>query len=104
MSDIPAPNRFQLDLPPWPEVEFSAFGVVESVPLSRIQKLTAGFMSRNWVAIPHVTHNDDADITALENHRSCALSQELFHRLKGALKSTEASARCSRWELDLTQQ
>jgi pyruvate dehydrogenase E2 component (dihydrolipoamide acetyltransferase) len=65
----PAPSRFQLDLPPWPEVDFSVFGEVESVPLSRIQKLTAGYMSRNWVAIPHVTHNDDADITELEIHR-----------------------------------
>ena len=65
----PAPSRFQLDLPPWPEVDFSAFGEVESVPLSRIQKLTAGYMSRNWVAIPHVTHNDDADITELETYR-----------------------------------
>ena len=65
----PGPSRFQLDLPPWPEVDFSVFGEVESVPLSRIQKLTAGYMSRNWVAIPHVTHNDDADITDLEIYR-----------------------------------
>jgi pyruvate dehydrogenase E2 component (dihydrolipoamide acetyltransferase) len=65
----PAPSRFQLDLPPWPEVDFSAFGEVESVPMSRIQKLTAGFMSRNWVAIPHVTHHDDVDITEMEKYR-----------------------------------
>ncbi len=64
-----APSRFQLDLPPWPEVDFSVFGDVETVPLSRIQKLTAGYMSRNWVAIPHVTHNDDADITEMEVYR-----------------------------------
>jgi pyruvate dehydrogenase E2 component (dihydrolipoamide acetyltransferase) len=53
-------------LPPWPSVDFSAFGEVEVQPLARIQALTAGFLSRNWQAIPHVTHHDDADITALE--------------------------------------
>ena len=65
----PAPSRFQLDLPPWPEVDFSAFGEIETVALSRIQKITAGYMARNWVAIPHVTHNDDVDITEMEAHR-----------------------------------
>ena len=36
------------------------------MPLSRIQKLTAGYLTRNWVSIPHVTHHDEADITELE--------------------------------------
>ena len=56
-------------LPPWPAIDFSAFGQVEVKPLSRMQGLTAGFLSRNWLAIPHVTHHDDADITALEAWR-----------------------------------
>ena len=56
-------------LPAWPAVDFSAFGEVEVKPLSRIQGLTAGFLSRNWLTIPHVTHQDDADITALEAWR-----------------------------------
>jgi pyruvate dehydrogenase E2 component (dihydrolipoamide acetyltransferase) len=60
------------DLPPWPTIDFAAFGDVEVKPLSRIQGLTAGFLSRNWLTIPHVTHQDDADITALE-----ALRKEL---------------------------
>jgi len=47
-------------------MDFAAFGEVEVKPLSRIQGLTAGFLTRNWVTIPHVTHQDDADITALE--------------------------------------
>lgn len=64
-----APMTFGSDLPAWPQVDFSEFGEVESRPLSRIQKLTAQYMSRNWVMIPHVTHNDDADITDLERHR-----------------------------------
>lgn len=56
-------------LPPWPSVDFAAFGEVEAQPLPRIQALTAGFLSRNWQLIPHVTHQDDADITALEELR-----------------------------------
>jgi pyruvate dehydrogenase E2 component (dihydrolipoamide acetyltransferase) len=56
-------------LPAWPAVDFAAFGDVEVKPLSRIQGLTAGFLSRNWLTIPHVTHQDDADITALEAWR-----------------------------------
>lgn len=60
----------QTTLPPWPEIDFSQFGELGgTVPLSRIQKLTAGYLSRNWVTIPHVTHNDEADITELETWR-----------------------------------
>jgi pyruvate dehydrogenase E2 component (dihydrolipoamide acetyltransferase) len=54
------------DLPAWPAIDFAAFGEVEVKPLSRIQGLTAGFLARNWQSIPHVTHQDDVDITALE--------------------------------------
>lgn len=56
-------------LPPWPEGDFSVFGEVEETSLSRIQGLIAGFMSRNWLSIPHVTHHDDVDTTALEAYR-----------------------------------
>ena len=55
-----------MQLPPWPQVDFAAFGPVEARPLSRIQKLVSGYMARNWVMIPHVTHHDDVDITGLE--------------------------------------
>lgn len=61
-------NSFD-NLPPWPEVDFSEFGEVAQEPLSRIQTLTASFLHRNWVSIPHVTHNDQLDITDLEIHR-----------------------------------
>jgi len=60
---------FWEQLPPWPEGDFSVFGEVEETSLSRIQTLTASFMSRNWLTIPHVTHHDDVDTTALEQHR-----------------------------------
>jgi pyruvate dehydrogenase E2 component (dihydrolipoamide acetyltransferase) len=59
----------QPELPPWPQVDFASFGEVESKPLSRIQKLTAGYLTRNWTMIPHVTHNDEADVTRIEELR-----------------------------------
>ena len=67
MSD--SASGLRLDLAPWPQVDHAAFGEIETVPLSRIQKLTGSFLARNWVAIPHVTHHDAADITALETCR-----------------------------------
>ena len=51
---------------PWPKVDFSKFGTVELKPLSRIRKISAPILSRNWVMIPHVTQCDEADITDLE--------------------------------------
>jgi pyruvate dehydrogenase E2 component (dihydrolipoamide acetyltransferase) len=54
---------------PWPVVDFAKFGAVERKPLSRIQKISGANLHRNWVMIPHVTHNDEADITELEAFR-----------------------------------
>lgn len=56
-------------LAPWPQVDFSEFGEVEVKPINRIQQLTAKFLGRNWVAIPHVTHHDEIDVTELEARR-----------------------------------
>ena len=56
-------------LPAWPQVDFAAFGPVETVGLSRIKRIAGPALHRNWVAIPHVTQHDDADITALEEFR-----------------------------------
>ncbi len=55
-----------LDLLPWPSIDFSKYGEVEVVPLSRIRKISGANLARNWIRIPHVTHNDEADITDLE--------------------------------------
>ena len=52
-----------------PKVDFSKFGEVEEVPLTRIQKLSGPNLHRNWVTIPHVTQFDEADITELEAFR-----------------------------------
>ena len=58
-----------LDLLPWPKVDFAKFGPVERKELSRIKKISGANLSRNWVMIPHVTNNDEADITELEAFR-----------------------------------
>jgi pyruvate dehydrogenase E2 component (dihydrolipoamide acetyltransferase) len=58
-----------LGLAPWPVVDFEKFGAVERVERTRIQKISAPNLARNWVMIPHVTHNDEADITELEAWR-----------------------------------
>jgi pyruvate dehydrogenase E2 component (dihydrolipoamide acetyltransferase) len=58
-----------LELLPWPKVDFAKYGEVERVELSKIRRISAANLSRNWVRIPHVTHNDDADVTELEAFR-----------------------------------
>jgi pyruvate dehydrogenase E2 component (dihydrolipoamide acetyltransferase) len=58
-----------LGLLPWPQVDFTKFGPVETRPLSRIKKIAGANLHRNWVLIPHVTNHDDADITELEAFR-----------------------------------
>ena len=65
-----------LDLPPWPSVDFEKFGPVERVQRSRIQRISAPILARNWVMIPHVTHNDEADITELEAWRKRLNSEQ----------------------------
>ena len=56
----------ELNLLPWPQVNFAKFGPVELKPLSRIRKISGANLHRNWVMIPHVTQFDEADITDLE--------------------------------------
>ena len=55
-----------LNLLPWPAVDFSRFGEIETRPLSKIKKISGANLARNWAMIPHVTQHDDADITDLE--------------------------------------
>jgi pyruvate dehydrogenase E2 component (dihydrolipoamide acetyltransferase) len=58
-----------MNLAPWPTIDFEKFGPVERVERSRIQRISGPNLARNWVMIPHVTHNDEADITELEAWR-----------------------------------
>jgi pyruvate dehydrogenase E2 component (dihydrolipoamide acetyltransferase) len=82
-SPGPSAGGGGLDLMPWPKVDFEKFGEVERVPRSRIQRISAPNLARNWVMIPHVTHNDDADITDLEAWR-----KELNEQYRGEVKFT----------------
>ncbi|HSO98303.1 MAG TPA: 2-oxo acid dehydrogenase subunit E2 [Solirubrobacteraceae bacterium] len=68
-ATAPAGAAVGLDLAPWPSVDYEKYGPVERVPRSRIQRISAPALARNWVMIPHVTHNDEADITDLEAWR-----------------------------------
>ena len=56
-------------LPAWPKIDFAQFGPIERQPLSRIKKISGPSLHRNWISIPHVTNNDEADITDLEAFR-----------------------------------
>ncbi len=58
-----------LNLPAWPVVDFAKFGPIERVEMSRIRRISGPALSRNWVTIPHVTNQEDADITDLEAFR-----------------------------------
>jgi pyruvate dehydrogenase E2 component (dihydrolipoamide acetyltransferase) len=58
-----------LQLLPWPVVDFAKFGAVEVKPLSRINKIAGQNLARNWAMIPHVTQNDEADVTEMEAFR-----------------------------------
>ncbi len=58
-----------MGIPPIPAVDFSKFGPVEDVEMSRIKKISGPALHRSWLNIPHVTHNDEADITDLDKYR-----------------------------------
>src|SRR5450755_1390517 len=65
----PATGGSGIDLLPWPKVDFAKFGPIDRKDLSRIKKISAANLHRNWVIIPHVTTHDEADITDLEAFR-----------------------------------
>jgi len=71
----PAAGGFGFNLPDWPQVDFAKFGPIETRPLSRIRKLVGANLHRNWVAIPHVTQFDEADITELEAFRKTSTAE-----------------------------
>ncbi len=58
-----------MGIPPIPVVDFSKFGPVEDVEMPRIKKLSGPALHRSWLNIPHVTHNEEADITDLDLYR-----------------------------------
>src|SRR5829696_3788294 len=65
----PAAAAAGAGIPEVPAQDFSKFGQIETVPLPRIKKLSGPFLHRSWLNVPHVTHNDEADITDLDPYR-----------------------------------
>jgi pyruvate dehydrogenase E2 component (dihydrolipoamide acetyltransferase) len=68
-----------LRVAPLPKVDFAQYGEIERKPLSRIKKISGPNLHRNWVTIPHVTQDEDADVTDLEAFRK-ELNAELAKR------------------------
>jgi len=62
-----APTGF--GIPEIPAQDFSKFGPVETMKLSRIKRVSGPFLHRSWLNIPHVTHHDEADITDVDRYR-----------------------------------
>jgi pyruvate dehydrogenase E2 component (dihydrolipoamide acetyltransferase) len=96
VSDAGKPTGPAQNLPPWPQVDFATFGPVEKKPITRIQYIVGATLSRNWMLIPHVTHNDEADITGLDEVRR-ALSESsgvkitpLAYMVKAAVAALKA--------------
>ncbi|AGF46856.1 pyruvate dehydrogenase E2 component [Candidatus Kinetoplastibacterium desouzaii TCC079E] len=58
------------NLPPLPKIDFSKYGEIERKALGRIKKISGSNLHRNWMMIPHVTNNDEIDITDLEDFRN----------------------------------
>ena len=56
-------------IPEIPAQDFSKFGPIDTAPLPRIKKVSGPFLHRSWLNVPHVTHNDEADITDLDRYR-----------------------------------
>jgi len=71
-----------LDILPWPKVDFKKFGEIEYQARTRIQKVSAANLARNWVMIPAVTYHDDADITDLEKFRTNLNKESNFAGIK----------------------
>ena len=64
-----APAAAGSGIPDIPAQDFTKFGPTDTVALSRIKKVSGPFLHRSWLNVPHVTHNDEADITDLDRYR-----------------------------------
>ena len=56
-------------IPEIPAQDFAQFGPVQTQPLSRIKKRSGPHLHRSWLNVPHVTHQDEADISVLDAYR-----------------------------------
>lgn len=83
-------------IPDIPLPDFSKFGEIEEVPLSRLKKLSGPHLHRAWLNVPHVTHTDEADVTDLESYRKSldAKAKEKGYRITMLAFLMKASVAC----------
>ena len=93
-----------MGIPPIPAVDFSKFGKIEDVEMPRIKKLSGPALHRSWLNIPHVTHNEEADITDLDGYRRELDTQAKTEGYRVTLLSfmikASVSALKSHWEVN----
>lgn len=91
-------------IPPLPVVDHSKFGPVENVDMPRIKKISGPALHRSWLNIPHVTHNEEADITEIDKFRKelDTKAKEEGYRvtLLSFLVKASVSALRSHWEVN----
>jgi pyruvate dehydrogenase E2 component (dihydrolipoamide acetyltransferase) len=85
-------------IPEIPAQDFSKFGPIEKKPLSRIKRLSGPHLHRAWLNIPHVTQNDEADITEIDKYRKelDTAAKEKGYRVTLLAFLLKASASCLR--------
>ena len=93
-----------MGIPPIPAVDFSKFGPTEDVDMPRIKKISGPALHRAWLNIPHVTHNDEADITELDTYRkemdTAAKEQGYRVTLLSFVIKASVSALKTHWEFN----
>ncbi len=93
-----------MGIPPIPVVDFSKFGPVEDVEMPRIKKLSGPALHRSWLNIPHVTHQEEADITELDAYRkeldTAAKAEGYRVTLLSFLIKASVSALKTHWEFN----
>lgn len=103
-QDGPASNTEGMGIPPIPVVDFTKFGVTEDIEMSRIKKLSGPALHRSWLNIPHVTHNESADITELDKYRKEMDTQAKLEGYRVTLLSfiikASVSALKTHWEFN----
>ena len=91
-------------IPPIPAVDFSKFGEIEDVDMPRIKKISGPALHRSWLNIPHVTHNEEADITEIDKYRKeldTAAKEEGYRvTLLSFLIKASVSALKAHWEVN----
>ncbi len=93
-----------MGIPPVPVVDFTKFGAVEDVEMPRIKRISGPALHRSWLNIPHVTHQEEADITELDRYRkeldTAAKEQGYRVTLLSFIVKASVSALKTHWEVN----